>query len=1046
MAFTQDEQAYIFGLKSLGISQEEGMAKFKAWRAKRPLTQGERESQILGTGGVESPRAITPIETENTLASINAQIQAFPTEKKNTPEGVQEYNALLSTKRGQEATNQTTAGTFAGIGRAAAGLAAPVSETFSTAFDIAATPVKAVWNKSKDVIAEDIAKAEGTTKEEALKKVDSQVAAQVEPFAGDIAKWYGGLSEGQKYALEGAGGFLDASDAIFLGLAPAAKNSVMKFGKEAVVQSQKETAQKIASGALNVAKNVAAAPFKAAGTAYKGTADAVKFGIAKTYGLSRGTVDDMFSNPEMIRELERAGTTPSDLFESVLKDIGTQKQELKSTGKIYDEIRKSEGTFFTPNQEIQKLVKDSGVKIDFEGKLDFSKSPFASSADIMAIEDTYHDILGAASMNADELLNLRSRIDSRINWKSGTNTNAQRIVKQMRYLVDEVAKTKIKGLKEVDEKYAPLRRFINQIDKEVRNRDGTIKDNAISRIANLANKGNEFRLQRLEKLQPGIGEKVRALRSLNDIEVAAGNKVGSYAQNIIFGAGAAGSIATGTFIPVVIGAILSNPKVIKSIILNYAITRNIVSKAFSDFVDNIVRKISKGIKLNAKEAKVVSGAISNEAIAISKEKKALGTQKPEILQGTTQQTLPQSTQSPFEMTNTVNAETKSVSQIPKPLPERNIIPESTVSQKSSAQENIGYTIPEKTPNANSTPKESDNFLDTMPKYDAPLASTPKDPIQEKLDFLGATREEIEAQLPKGKTIEKYLDEAIAYMEKQRDEGLNDFLEFDEIENISKTFASFLNSKKGTITALFGKTGEKDIIQSLDFASIKEKIEKEVQNSGALSVKRERLLSLQKSLDKMENSAIESLSKLGLEDDIDSSGVWQKIVEKMDINPKKKAPKPSAPKPTPPQVKNFVIPEGKASAKSYKAGDTLTKKQIDEINMASGDGDYFPEIIQGDRTIKTFPKEQVEISLLKDGRDKIVQSKYDFYAAKSYDEIPPAIGVMKDGKVKIANGTHRAQVMIDKGEPVKVVLREETQKATKSVSEAEGALIEEAKKW
>jgi len=37
-------------------------------------------------------------------------------------------------------------------------------------------------------------------------------------------------------------------------------------------------------------------------------------------------------------------------------------------------------------------------------------------------------------------------------------------------------------------------------------------------------------------------------------------------------------------------------------------------------------------------------------------------------------------------------------------------------------------------------------------------------------------------------------------------------------------------------------------------------------------------------------------------------------------------------------------------------------------------------------------------------------------------------------------------MIDKGEPVKVVLREETQKATKSVSEAEGALMEEAKKY
>lgn len=125
------------------------------------------------------------------------------------------------------------------------------------------------------------------------------------------------------------------------------------------------------------------------------------------------------------------------------------------------------------------------------------------------------------------------------------------------------------------------------------------------------------------------------------------------------------------------------------------------------------------------------------------------------------------------------------------------------------------------------------------------------------------------------------------------------------------------------------------------------------------------------------------------------------------------------KPVPPKVKNFVIP----STKRYKEGDILTKKQIDELNTASGDGDYIPEMIDGDRKIQLVPKEQVEIALLKDGRDKIVQSKYDFYNKMDYDEIPPAIGVVKNGVVKIANGTHRAQVMIDKGQPVKVVLRD-----------------------
>ena len=203
---------------------------------------------------------------------------------------------------------------------------------------------------------------------------------------------------------------------------------------------------------------------------------------------------------------------------------------------------------------------------------------------------------------------MRARIDSLVNWKSGTNTPAQVIAKQMRSAVDDVAKREIPGLSALDSEYAPLKKFLDDTDKLIRNKDGTLKPGAMNTIANLSNKGNELKLAQLEKLQPGIGDTVRALKALEDIRISSGNKVGSYAQAVLFGGGA---VAGG--IPGAIAmAIITNPVVVKGILMRYGIIKQWTKNTINNVINSIYSKIQKGISLMKGEKKILENAIADE--------------------------------------------------------------------------------------------------------------------------------------------------------------------------------------------------------------------------------------------------------------------------------------------------------------------------------------------------------------------------------------------------------------------------------------------------
>ena len=96
----------------------------------------------------------------------------------------------------------------------------------------------------------------------------------------------------------------------------------------------------------------------------------------------------------------------------------------------------------------------------------------------------------------------------------------------------------------------------------------------LSKVVNSLKKGREGQLETLEQLSPGITKELELLSAIEDIEYAAGQKVGAYAQNILFGGGI-GFATLGGIPGAIIGAIISNPKIMIPILERYSITKGI---------------------------------------------------------------------------------------------------------------------------------------------------------------------------------------------------------------------------------------------------------------------------------------------------------------------------------------------------------------------------------------------------------------------------------------------------------------------------------------
>ncbi len=251
--------------------------------------------------------------------------------------------------------------------------------------------------------------------------------------------------------------------------------------------------------------------------------------ISSQSGIWTPTVESILRNPELQWKIRSWELSWAQTLDEAKLGIDQVYRDLSETGRQYDTVRNL--SIVVPKSEIKNTIFS---QLESEGlssgwKLNLVDLPVKDRGAIQQAVKYINEY--GENMTPKNALSIRQKLDDLISYKSDVGSNGERIVKWLRAKIDEYLWEKLPWLKEIDAEYAPERQFWSQIRRDIYNKDWTVKDNALSIISNITNKGNEARLTRMEKILPWIWEKVKALRAFEDIQSASGIKVWTYLRN-----------------------------------------------------------------------------------------------------------------------------------------------------------------------------------------------------------------------------------------------------------------------------------------------------------------------------------------------------------------------------------------------------------------------------------------------------------------------------------------------------------------------------------
>lgn len=368
-----------------------------------------------------------------------------------------------------------------------------------------------------------------------IQKTDTQV---FDNFTTALKQRYGSLEALQKTATEDPLGF--GADVL----------SVLEGGAGLVGKTQQ------LNKGLSTVSNIVTKPIsKTAGAISDVTSATTKFGISQATGLNPETISEVIKNPQKFKNINPELRV--ETAKQVKSALDTRAKELSETGKGYDVIRNSTDIVTIPENTIKTVLEKYGVKLDENNKIITSpESRPLSQTDKASLQNFIDNYGSEKVLSSNAFLNTREALSNLAKYEQGKTNLSTQISRDLRATYDDLGKTQIKGLKELDTEFAPEKQLISQIKKDIIAPDGTLKDGAISKIANITGKGKEKVLERIKQVVPDIEERVNLIKAVEDIERTSGIKVGTYTRA---GAGLVG-LSTGN-IPIIIGAILAQPQI-----------------------------------------------------------------------------------------------------------------------------------------------------------------------------------------------------------------------------------------------------------------------------------------------------------------------------------------------------------------------------------------------------------------------------------------------------------------------------------------------------
>lgn len=345
-----------------------------------------------------------------------------------------------------------------------------------------------------------------------------------------------------------------------------------------------------------------------------------KYGTAQATGLSPKTIQTILKNPDEFSKAKITEHSREVIGSEVYNAIQNRIETLSETGKGYEAIRKTGQAVNLVKPIVTEVLNKYGIKIDPNGKLiTTAESVPLKSGDISALESFVSQYGKEQTLSANAFLNARKALSNLAEFDATKSDFSNKIAKELRSAYDAQGKTQLQGLAELDTAYAPEVKLLKQIKKDYINSDGTFKDNALSKIANLTKDGRQTVLGRLEKIQPGIGKKITVLNAVEDIANASGQKVGAYARGAVGGFVVSG----GNPVAAVVAAVLSEPKMATQIIRGFGK----LQKAPSSIVDKAIKLVTTSLTRDVKDIPV-GLSIKDVSKAKPADLKYLGKKKP----------------------------------------------------------------------------------------------------------------------------------------------------------------------------------------------------------------------------------------------------------------------------------------------------------------------------------------------------------------------------------------------------------------------------------
>lgn len=291
-----------------------------------------------------------------------------------------------------------------------------------------------------------------------------------------------------------------------------------------------------------------------------------KYGTAQATGFSPKTISTILQNPEKFLGDYKSNFTREALGEKVSTAIDQRLENLSATGKEYQAIRTSGEKVQVPPATLQNILDQFNIKLDKNGQIKTNSETLPmSSGDQVALQKFIDTFGKKTELTANGFLNARKTLDNMAKWDASKTSASTTLSRVIRTAYDILGKDQITGLRELDAKYSPEVNLLKQIKKDYLKPDGTFKDNAVSKLANLTNKGKESALARLEQITPGISKEINVLRAVEDIANAGGQKVGTYTRAALTGATYLSSGLPGA----VVEAILTHPAVATKILAGW---------------------------------------------------------------------------------------------------------------------------------------------------------------------------------------------------------------------------------------------------------------------------------------------------------------------------------------------------------------------------------------------------------------------------------------------------------------------------------------------